>query len=203
MVDHDSDASSQERKMAVRRRALAARQDLPGKIERSERVAQRLFAMPEFRAARTVLAYMATAAEVETRGIIQRAWEAGKRVAVPYCAGDELRLCWLASFDQLLPGTLGILEPKLELRTDDGNGASPLDIELALVPGVAFDRRGGRVGFGKGYYDRLLVRLNPAARTVGLAFECQLFESVPLVPHDVVLQTIITEANVYSQEMTS
>ena len=90
-----------------------------------------------------------------------------------------------------------ILEPKSELRTVAAKRVDVSEIDLIIVPGVAFDRSGGRTGHGKGYYDKLLEHARPDAPLVALAFECQFFDEIPTEEHDIFMDRIITEAAVY------
>ena len=85
----------------------------------------------------------------------------------------------------MAPGTLGILEPRAELLAIPGRRIDAREIDLAMVPGVAFDRRGGRLGRGRGFFDRFLPRLRADALAVGVCFECQLLPEVPMLPGDV------------------
>jgi len=118
------------------------------------------------------------------------------RVAVPYCRPQHLELFHLQDWAELQPSRLGLWEPAAELRTADRR-VSPWEIELFLVPGLAFDRRGNRLGFGKGYYDRLLQQKSPRAVAVALAFSDQLVPTVPSEPSwDVPVDMIITEREI-------
>ena len=114
-----------------------------------------------------------------------------KRVAVPVVEGGQLTLYRLDALDELAPAPFGILEPKKELRRKPRR-MMPTVAHLHLVPGVAFDRLGGRLGYGKGYYDGLLARVKPRILTVGLAFEAQMVEEVPMGPTDVRLQLVLS-----------
>ena len=144
--------------------------------------------------------YVDFASEVRTRPLLPPMWAAGKQVVVPYCVGDSLALFRLESLAELAPGTLGILEPAAALRGRADRAFDPAQLDLVVVPGVAFDRRGGRLGHGKGYYDRFLRLVSPRAALVGLAFECQLFPEIPMLQHDVYLHKVITEAAVYARQ---
>jgi len=99
--------------------------------------------------------------------------------------------------EELAVGMYKILEPKVELRNLPEKQCRPEELDLVMVPGVAFDRRGGRMGHGKGYYDKLLQHARPDTPLVALAFECQLFPEVPVAPHDIFMDKIISEAAVY------
>lgn len=158
---------------------------------------QHVLALPEYRDAVTVMCYVHQEGEVETQPYFQRLWGSGKRLAVPYCTEGELGLFLLADHDELAPGVKGILEPPPERRSVTARRIGPESLDLILAPGVAFDRRGGRIGQGGGYYDRLLARLAPETPVVALAFECQLFDQVPVLPQDVRVHKVATEAAVY------
>jgi len=113
---------------------------------------------------------------------------------------DRIELFPLRSMDELATGTWGILEPKLALRGREDRKVDARQLDLIVVPGLAFDRTGGRLGYGKGYYDRLLAEVRPDATLVAFAFECQLFATVPMHPHDVAMHKVITEKTVYESE---
>jgi 5-formyltetrahydrofolate cyclo-ligase len=90
-----------------------------------------------------------------------------------------------------------ILEPKNELRSVAAKHLQPEDLDLVMVPGVAFDREGGRTGHGKGYYDKLLQHARRDAPLVALSFECQLFDRIPAEEHDIYMDKVVTEKDVY------
>ena len=90
-----------------------------------------------------------------------------------------------------------ILEPKEELRSVAAKKVDVKEIDLIIVPGVAFDRRGGRTGHGKGYYDKLLEHARPDTPLVALAFECQMFDEIPMQDHDVFMDKVVTEKASY------
>ena len=125
------------------------------------------------------------------------AWEQGKRAVVPYCENGEIELFLLDSMGELAPHTMGVLEPKGELRGRPDRKIEPPELDLIVVPGLAFDRRGGRLGYGKGYYDRLLHQIRPEATKLAVCFECQLFPEIPVLSHDICMDMIITEKAVY------
>jgi len=153
--------------------------------------------LPEYAAAGAVMFYVDTRSEVRTRPFLPAVIAAGKRVVVPCCVQGKLELFHLESMEELAPGHFGIKEPRPELRPAPGKRVDPRELGLVMVPGLAFDRRGGRIGYGKGYYDRLLRRARPSARRVAVAFECQLFPEVPMLEYDVFMDKVITEDAVY------
>jgi len=186
-----------ERKRELRREAFARRSGLADPDGFSRRIWSRLSALPEYARAGTVSLYLDVRSEVRTRFAVPGLWAAGKRVAVPFCDGDELGLFYLHDMSDLEPGTLDILEPRAELRRLPERRADVRDMDLVIVPGVAFDPRGARLGHGKGYYDRLLRRARPATLLAAPAFECQIFPEIPLADHDIAMDVVITEEQVY------
>lgn len=162
--------------------------------ERSRRIWKRLFLTPEFKKAKTIMFYVSTGSEVRTESMIREAMELGKRIAVPAVEIEEhsLKVCELKDCDaELAPGAFGILEPRKECRRE-----VPLaDIDLVIVPGIAFDRNGIRIGYGKGFYDKLMPSIN-GARILGLAYDFQLLPALPEEDHDVRVDKIVTESGV-------
>ena len=187
-----------ERKKALREQAHAARHAQPDKDAISERICAAFVALPEHAAARTVMWYIDVRSEVRTRQHLPAALASGKKIVVPYCIeGEVLELFHLECMDELELGMYRILEPKKDLRTVAAKRVTPQELDLVQVPGVAFDRRGGRMGHGKGYYDKLLENARPDAALVALAFECQLFEEIPAAAHDIFMDKLVTEKQVY------
>lgn len=181
-------------KAALRKQLLATRRALaPAELKRSSlAVHQRLAALPAWREAADVLAYVAFGGEVATLPLIEALWARGARVLAPRCRPEEpgrLDLACLTCFEQLRPGQYGILEP--DPAQCPLSACSP---DLALIPAVGYDRRGGRLGFGQGYYDRLLA-LPEFSKTllVGLAHGFQLVEALPLEPWDRPVHVIVTD----------
>jgi 5-formyltetrahydrofolate cyclo-ligase len=187
----------ERQKRSLRRQAEANRRALPDKDEASRIIWDKLAALPEYARAGTMMAYVHFGSEVRTQRFLAAAPEGDKRIVVPYCLDDDLGLFLLKSMEELAPGTWGILEPKAALRATPDRHVDAGQLDLVVVPGVAFDRRGARLGHGKGYYDRLLARVRPDTALVALAFECQVFAEIPTEPHDVRMHAVITEAAVY------
>jgi 5-formyltetrahydrofolate cyclo-ligase len=161
----------------------------------SEAIARRVLAHPGYLAANTVMAYVAFRGEVDTAKIIRASWAEGKRVVLPRCAPGEksLELYVVEEAGQLAPGAYGILEPvPVQCRRVHDS-----EVELVCVPGVAFTREGGRLGYGGGYYDRFLASLRAGVTSLGLAFELQLVASIPLGEHDHRVTGVVTEAGIY------
>jgi 5-formyltetrahydrofolate cyclo-ligase len=188
----------QLRKKAIREQAHAARNALADKDDLSRLICDRLVGLPEYQAATTVMYYVDVRSEVRTRHYLQTALGHGKRIVVPYCVADELETFLLTDMDQLAVGMYKILEPKTELRTVPELKVPVDELQLIVVPGVAFDRQGGRLGHGKGYYDKLLEHAKPETPLIALAFECQLFPEIPMQEHDIYMDKVVTEKATYS-----
>jgi 5-formyltetrahydrofolate cyclo-ligase len=184
------------RKQHIREQAHANRNAQPDKDEISRRIVASFMAQPEYSAARTVMFYVDVRSEVRTRNDLAAALETGKKIVVPYCVDGELELFHLESMDELELGMYRILEPKSELRSVAAKRVEVEELDLIMVPGVAFDRRGGRAGHGKGYYDKLLEHARPDTPLIALAFECQLFPEIPMQPHDIFMDKVVTESAV-------
>jgi 5-formyltetrahydrofolate cyclo-ligase len=190
-------AEFQARKKAIREQAHANRNAQPDKDEVSKLICQKLVELPAYKAAKVVMYYVDVRSEVRTRHYLPQALTHDKKIVVPYCVEDELELFDLKSMDELAIGMYRILEPKPELRGLPEKKVDVRDLDLIIVPGVAFDRDGGRMGHGFGYYDKLLQNARPDTPLVALAFECQLFDEIPTEAHDVFMDLLITEKAVY------
>jgi 5-formyltetrahydrofolate cyclo-ligase len=178
-------------KAELRRHLLVQRARLtPADVEqKSAVIAAYACALLAFCVRPTVMVYMALPQEVQTTRIIVQARVWQKRIAVPVVQGDSLAAVELPDDPaQLRRGRFGILEP-LEAQAV----IPPEEIGYVMVPGVAFDYRGGRLGFGKGYYDRFLSRLPATAYRCGLAFGIQVVPCVPQTAHDVCMHGIVAE----------
>jgi 5-formyltetrahydrofolate cyclo-ligase len=187
----------QARKKAIREQAHANRNAQPDKDALSKVICERLVALPEYARARTALYYVDVRSEVRTRDYLATALRHDKRIVVPYCVEGALELFLLESMDELATGMYRILEPREELRGRPEKRVGVEELDLVVVPGVAFDRTGARMGHGKGYYDKLLEHARPDTPLVALAFECQLFPEIPTEAHDVFMDKVVTEAAVY------
>jgi 5-formyltetrahydrofolate cyclo-ligase len=150
-----------------------------------------VFRLTAFRRAKTVGCYVALPYEVQTWRMIEGMIAQGKRVAVPVSEPRTKRLSLSevrAPARELARGRFGVWEPRPSARRP-----VPIrDVDLLLVPGVAFDRRGHRLGHGHGYFDRFLARVPKTTPTVGLAFRFQLLDRLPVTSRDRAVQTILT-----------
>ena len=202
-VTNDTVDTLIERKAKLRRQAYDARNAQENKDDISRTIVERFMALPEYAAAKTAMWYLDIRSEVRTRYQLDDALRSGKRIVVPYCTVDEtgankLGLWHLTALDELIVGTWRILEPPRERWGAPGKEVDPRELDLVMVPGVAFTRDGARMGNGQGYYDRLLDRVRPDAPLVALAYERQLFPELAVSPHDVFMDKVITEKAVYT-----
>jgi len=188
---------AQELKKSIREQAHANRQTQTDKEPLSQKICETFASLPEFSAATTIMVYIDVRTEVRTRHYLPALLQSGKRIVVPYCVDKELELFHLENMDELAVGMYKILEPKTELRDLPAKRVDVKELDLIMVPGVAFDRRGARMGHGFGYYDKLLEHARANAPLVALAFECQLFPEIPTQAHDVYMDKIVTERAVY------
>ncbi len=180
-------------KRILRERVLAARDQMAADARDAATAAitQGIAALSSFAAAHTVLLTLAFRSEWDTLPLVRAAIKSGKRVALPRVDTATRMLVLHAIADpavDILPGYSGIPEPTLSCVV-----VMPQEIDWVLVPGVAFDTVGRRLGYGGGFYDRLLPLFSARTARVAGAFELQMVERVPAAPHDLAIDTIVTE----------
>lgn len=154
---------------------------------KSQVIKDKLFKLRDFKEAKTVMFYIALGEEVNTEEMIKQAKKLGKKIAVPVC--QQRRSLRPARFNPgacLARGPYGICEPAVK------KWISVQDLDFVVVPGIAFDKHGNRLGHGKGYYDNFLRRLNSKTATCGLAFDFQILPFLPTSPKDVSVQRVIS-----------
>jgi 5-formyltetrahydrofolate cyclo-ligase len=185
-------------KAAIRQRVLATRDALSDneRAAKNAAIRGRVESFDLFQRAGTILLYASFRSEVDTAGLMEGALRQGKRVALPRPRVAERRLeaCLITDPGRdLCPGAWGIFEPEQRCQV-----ISIDEIDLAVVPGVVFDESGHRLGYGGGYYDRLLAS-SPSLPVIGLAFEVQIVtQGLPAEAHDVRLNWIVTEDRMLS-----
>ncbi|VVB62197.1 5-formyltetrahydrofolate cyclo-ligase family protein [uncultured archaeon] len=182
-------------KKDIRSTILKKRNSMPLSevIEKSKRIKERVFHMGEYKEAKTILLYVSYDNEVCTHEMIKESLTMKKQVFVPKTdLNNRTIICSsLTSWDNLIPGAYTILEPRQECVNE-----VPLEsIDLMIIPGVAFDRHGNRIGHGMGYYDRLLEK-KMRTHCLGLAFEIQIVKNIPTEKHDVKVEKIVTEERI-------
>jgi len=181
-------------KRALRDAVAAARRRLSAaeRAASSHTIQQRVIGLPAYLGAATVGLYAPIGAEVDTAEIAAAAAKAGKRLAFPRLVEGQTALDFAACEpSELVAAALGTREPPPRAPA-----VPPAELDLLLVPGVAFDHLCRRLGRGRGFYDAALASLPVSALRVGLAFEVQLVPSVPEEPHDQPLDAVVTEARV-------
>jgi 5-formyltetrahydrofolate cyclo-ligase len=191
MSDFDAVA---EAKRAARTYARAARcaLDLDVCLVYAEQLAGRLLSMPEFAAAGIVLAYHATPEEIDPAPALDHLHSSGVTIAYPRIeAPGVLGLHIVEHGATLLPGPFGLTEP-----APDSPRVDPAAVDAVIVPGVAFDERCWRLGYGGGYYDRLLPLLRDDCTRIGIAYDEQVLAEIPAAEHDVRLDAVVTPTRV-------
>ncbi len=154
-------------------------------------IAANVRALREYRPAKTLLVYVSTPIEVDTKTIIENAWADGKRVAVPRCIPNtrDMEFHYITSFDELSPGSFSVLEPSedLPIVTDFSDC-------LMIVPGMQFDMKGYRLGYGKGYYDRYMVRFK--GKSAGICYSDELKPYMHHGRYDRSVDIIVTDVKI-------
>lgn len=195
-------------KSLIRKTALQKRDSLPAAEKRARdlEIEKRLAALPHFAEAKTVMCFASFRSEPDTFGIMAKVLAAGKRLALPKVIKErrELALFEIKNLGELKRGCMGIPEPESHHERVVGVG----ELDIVIMPGIAFDSKGGRVGYGGGYYDRLLAPRFSAPRhhagltgkskgrpaLVAISYAWQVLGEVPMASHDVRVHVIVTEA---------
>ncbi|MGH2572406.1 MAG: 5-formyltetrahydrofolate cyclo-ligase [Actinomycetota bacterium] len=176
-------------KAALRARMRALRSSIPpgerGRLAGAVR--DRLFELDAVRKARTILLFYSFGSEIPTKDMAQRLIGEGRRVLLPFLQGREMAVGELLAGEPLAATSYGPKEPVNRPPVDPG------EVDLAIAPGLAFDRSGHRIGYGGGHYDRYLARLQDDATRVGIAYHVQLLAAVPHGPDDEPLDFVVTD----------
>jgi 5-formyltetrahydrofolate cyclo-ligase len=179
-------------KKEIRKLVFARRRELSQEllIEKSRKICEQVIAMEAFQRARTIYTYMDYNGEAMTGALIEAAWRLGKQVAAPKVEGETMSYYYISSYEDVAPGYFNIPEPQPVRPACDEDA-------LLIVPGVAFDAKRHRCGYGKGFYDRYLSA-HPGHTTIAIALELQMMEEVPSDVHDICPQILVTEERVIS-----
>lgn len=191
-------------KNEIRKEILNIRNNLSSELaeQKSRIIIDKIKDTVEYKNSKSIMVYMDFKNEVNTKAFITEALAEGKKIIIPYTDVEKVLIIpvEINSLDDLVLCKFGYLEPKKEALNN------PYDIEkieLIIVPGVAFDKRKNRIGFGKGYYDKFLRNRNAltneitSAKAFALAYEFQVFEEIPAEEHDIKMDKIFTEENIY------
>ena len=183
-------------KSSLRKETLAKRDSIPTPVRKvkDSSILEKLLALDKFRDAESVLFYASFRSEVNTTDIIKKVLDLGKKVLLPRVDEKEtaLKIYEIKSMDDVAPGYMGIPEP--EAIEENARGLE--GVGLVIMPGAAFDQRGYRLGYGRGYYDRLLSEKALLPALAALAYEEQVLESVPAEAHDVRVDIIVTDRKI-------
>lgn len=189
------------RKDEIRKSILNLRNNLDKSevINKSTIIRNKLISLEEFKNSKTVFIYMDFKNEVRTREIIDILFKENKAVVIPWTDTAKTEIIPVEIKDlenDLVRNSFGYLEPKKENLKE----VKVEDLDLIIVPGVVFDKKLNRIGFGKGYYDRILKRKRSDTLAIAIAYEFQVLDHIPHQAHDVKMDAIITEASIYRKD---
>ena len=188
-----------ETKAEIRKRILEVRKGMTDEdvASKSEAIVQKVIKTAEYKEADNILLYADCCREVMTRGIFEDALLHRKRIYFPRVdkLANRMEFYQVISIRQLERGYMDILEPKEDMHSR--YKFQPKEDTLAILPGVAFDTSGYRIGYGKGFYDRFLVNRRQLS-TMALAYSCQIVDEIPWDEHDIKMDKIVTEKIIYS-----
>ncbi len=186
-----------ETKKGIRSHVLKVRNQMTESEwdDKSHRIYEKVVNHPFFLAADTVYCYVDYRHEVGTKEIIAEAWNQNKKVAVPKVEDDEMNFYYIRNHSDLKEGYRGIWEPQECVKATDEN-------PLVILPGVAFDVQGNRIGYGKGFYDKFLMK-HPNCRTIALGFKLQIVDKIPTDAYDIQPNILITEETIYDTTFTN
>ncbi|HHV28703.1 5-formyltetrahydrofolate cyclo-ligase [Acetivibrio mesophilus] len=187
-------------KKKLRKEVLNIRKGLSEEevIRKSKLITEKLISFEGFNNSNFIMAYMDFKNEVMTKFLIDHCLNLGKTVVLPLIdSEDGTKKIFPYELkdreESVKPGTYGILEPVKQFSRK----IDPKEIDLVVVPGVAFDVKGGRIGYGAGYYDVFLREVRDDCLKVGIAFDIQVFSSIPKEEHDMLMDAVITESKIY------
>ncbi|HYE34872.1 5-formyltetrahydrofolate cyclo-ligase [Methylocaldum sp.] len=188
----------------IRRQIRSLRQNLPPELarEKSLHIAEHFISSPIIGRSRRVATYLSNDGEVGTQAIVETLWSCGKACYLPILRSSPQRSLWFGRYapeTALIPNRFHIPEPAI----GEDTVSEPWTLDLVLVPLVAFDLSGNRIGMGGGYYDRTFAYLKDGSQPrspilIGLAFECQKWDRIPAEPWDVPLNGVVTEEAFYT-----
>jgi 5-formyltetrahydrofolate cyclo-ligase len=179
-------------KQAVRQAIQEIRDLIPSEERKTktQEIAERFYSLREYRDAKNILLYYPFRSEIDTTVIITRAITDGKRIILPRVSGKTLELFYVDDIKKdLKPGTYGIMEPDRDLCTS----AKYSEPDIVVVPGVGFDRHKNRLGYGGGFYDRLIPKLSKNIQKIALCFQVQIINHIPSLAHDIRVDKVISE----------
>jgi 5-formyltetrahydrofolate cyclo-ligase len=182
--------SSDKAELRARMRAARGRISSAVRAGLSRSIEDRLFSLLEMAEPQRVLLFYSFGSEVVTRGMLDRVLAEGKTLLLPFLDQGVMEAAEVRPAEDLVPTSYGPHEPSRRVAVDPGS------VDAVVTPGLAFDRRGRRLGYGGGHYDRYLSRLGPAALRVGVGFSAQVVDRVPAGPGDQRVHLVVTDAEV-------
>lgn len=183
---------AQIRKMMIQERLLMTEDEV---LEKSKMITEMVLGLPEYQWADTIFCYVDFRNEVRTREIIEDAWKNGKKVVIPKVEGKVMNFYQVQNWTELREGYMDILEPvesckKMEMQNEN---------TLMIMPGVAFDEKRNRIGYGGGYYDKYLSERNGICK-IAIAFEKQIYQTLPCEVHDLKPNMVVTERRILTEK---
>jgi 5-formyltetrahydrofolate cyclo-ligase len=182
----------------VRKKVLLIRDSITPavKLEKDTAIRERLLSLEYFKQARAILFYASFRSEVDTFQLIKYSLKAGKKIALPKVDKEKKRLeiYTIQDLSEVAPGYMGIPEPVPAIHRE----VILDEIDIVIIPGAGFDLKRNRLGYGAGYYDRLLSKSINKKMTIALAFEEQIVDDIPAEPHDVKVDMIVTDKRLVS-----
>ena len=161
---------------------------------KSERISDSVTGTPEYKAARDVLIYVSTGSEADTTELIKKCFEDKKNVYVPKVYGKEMRFISIGSLDELTPGYYGIMEPVSDEPVWEKGSRDTYNDSLCIMPGLAFDRKVNRIGYGGGFYDKFLEKAQ--VYKMAVCYDCQIVEHIDAQDTDIKPDMIVTDMEV-------
>ena len=165
-------------------------------LKKSKEITKKLLSLEEINKFKNIMIYVSYQSEVNTENLIISLLNKNKKVFAPYCIKDKKRMeiVEINDFDKdLEKGAYGIKEPRKSLKNKK---FAPKNLDVVIVPGVAFSKNGYRIGYGGGYYDRFLTRLKDETLTIGINYDEMVFNSIPTDEHDLAVDMIITDKKI-------
>lgn len=180
-------------KKTLRKKYLEIRQRIKDKVQKSKMIFEKIIQEKEYQNAKVIALYKNLKSEVDTSELIKYSVNQGKLVCLPKVVGEEIKFYQISKTEEFIKSKFGVEEPEENPEKEIKKNK----IDLVIVPGVCFDTRKNRLGFGKGYYDRFLTGTN--LKTVGICFEEQILKDcfLPVEENDVKMQKVLTEENIY------
>ena len=180
-----------ESKEVLRKKYISIRNNIQNKEEKAKIITRKVIATEINKEAKIVALYKSLASEVSTEELIKRALSDGKIVALPKVVGDDLKFYKISLDDNFTKSNFGVEEPEEK----EENFINKNQIDLVIAPGVCFDKNKNRMGFGKGFYDRFLSYSD--LKTIGICFEEQVLNELPVDSNDIKMCKIITDGKCY------